>query len=45
MGALMPPEQLRRALDDLKGNIARAVTRMPSHQEFVDQYAGLQPAD
>ncbi len=45
MGALMPPEQLRQALDDLKGNIARAVARMPSHQDFVDRYAGLELAE
>lgn len=45
MGALMPPEQLRQALEDLKGNIARAVARMPSHQDFVDRYAGLELAE
>lgn len=45
MGALMPPEQLRQALGDLKGNIARAVARMPSHQDFVDRYAGLELAE
>ena len=38
MGRLMPPEQLRGALTDLKGNIARAVERMPSHQAFIDRY-------
>ena len=41
MGAQMPPEQLRAALDSLKGNIARAVARMPSHQAFLEQYAGI----
>ena len=44
MGAQMPPEQLRAALDSLKGNIARAVARMPSHQAFLEQYAGI-PAE
>ena len=38
MGRMMPPAQLRRALDDLKGNIARAVEGMPSHQAFLDRY-------
>ena len=38
MGRLMPPAQLRQALDDLKGNIAGAVARMPSHQDFLDRY-------
>jgi tryptophan halogenase len=41
MGALMPPEQLAKALSDLKGNIDRAVARLPSHQDFVDRYAGI----
>ncbi len=38
MGRLMPPEQLRGALTDLKGNIASAVERMPTHQAFIDRY-------
>lgn len=41
MGALMPPEQLRRALDDLKSNIAQAVAKMPSHQAFVQRYCPI----
>jgi tryptophan halogenase len=41
MGRLMPPEQLRQALGDLKSNIARAVDRMPSHQAFVDSYCAM----
>ena len=40
MGELMRPEQLRQALDDLKGNIAKAVAAMPSHQSFLDGYRG-----
>ena len=36
-GALMGA---RRALEDLKGNVARAVARLPTHQQFVDDYAG-----
>ncbi|MBU4436476.1 MAG: tryptophan 7-halogenase [Alphaproteobacteria bacterium] len=38
MGRMIPPGQLRRALDDLKGNIAQAVERMPHHQDFLDRY-------
>lgn len=45
MGALMPPEQLAKALSDLKGNIDRAVARLPSHQDFVDRYAGIPAAE
>jgi tryptophan halogenase len=38
MGRLMSPEQLRGALTDLRTNIANAVARMPTHQEFIDSY-------
>ncbi|WP_425998451.1 tryptophan halogenase family protein [Caulobacter sp. DWR1-3-2b1] len=38
MGHLVPPEQLKRALGDLKGSIERAVREMPSHQAFIDSY-------
>ncbi len=38
MGRLMPPAQLKQALDDLKGNIARALVRLPQHQAFLDSY-------
>jgi len=38
MGELMQPEQLRKALNDLKSNIANAVARMPSHQSFLADY-------
>jgi len=41
MGRLMPPEQLRRALADLSGNIARAVGGLPNHQAFIDRYCGV----
>ena len=44
MGRLMPPEQLGRALDDLKGNIARAVARLPSHQAFLESYVAASEA-
>jgi tryptophan halogenase len=37
LARLMPPGQLRQALGDLKANIAGAVARMPSHQEFLDR--------
>jgi tryptophan halogenase len=38
MGRLMPPQQLKQALDDLKRNIAGAVARLPQHQAFLDGY-------
>lgn len=38
MGRLMPPQQLKQALDDLKRNIAGAVARLPGHQAFLDDY-------
>jgi tryptophan halogenase len=41
MGRLMPPDQLRRALSDLAGNIAGAVGELPGHQAFLDRYCGI----
>jgi tryptophan halogenase len=41
MGRLMKPEQLRGALADLSGNIARAVSGLPGHQAFLDRYCGI----
>lgn len=38
MGRLMTREQLQRALEGLKSNIAKAVAKMPPHQAFIDQY-------
>lgn len=38
MGRLMPPQQLKQALDDLKRNIAATVSRLPQHQAFLDAY-------
>jgi tryptophan halogenase len=38
MGALLGDERLRRALDSLKGNIARAVAKMPEHRQFLLDY-------
>ncbi|WP_299014241.1 tryptophan halogenase family protein [uncultured Caulobacter sp.] len=38
MGRLMPPQQLRQALDDLKRNIAGTLSRLPQHQAFLDAY-------
>ncbi|HJV43960.1 tryptophan halogenase family protein [Caulobacter sp.] len=42
MGRLMPPQQLKQALDDLKRNIAGAVVRLPQHQAFLDAYCAPQ---
>ena len=38
MGRLMPPSQLKAALDDLKRNIDGMVARLPQHQTFLDSY-------
>lgn len=38
MGALLGEERLRGALGSLKANIAGAVSKMPTHQAFIDQY-------
>ena len=38
MGHLMTDEQLKTALGGLQAGIARAVSQMPSHQEFIDRY-------
>ncbi len=38
MGRMLGPERLRRALDSLKTSIAGAVSRMPTHREFLEHY-------
>jgi len=38
MGALLGDQRLRKALESLKGNIARAVTNMPRHEDFLKSY-------
>jgi tryptophan 7-halogenase len=38
LAQLMPPEHLDRALADLKSGIAGALSGMPSHQAFLDNY-------
>jgi tryptophan halogenase len=40
MAALMSPDKLRSALADLKAGVARSVSRLPPHQEFLDAYVG-----
>jgi tryptophan halogenase len=42
MGRLMPPQQLKAALDDLKRNIDGVVARLPQHQAFLDSYCAPQ---
>jgi tryptophan halogenase len=37
-GALMREGRLQRTLEDLRQGIERAVSRMPSHQAFLDSY-------
>ena len=38
MGALLGDERLRKALESLKHNIAGAVAKMPTHEEFLKSY-------
>jgi tryptophan halogenase len=38
MGALLGEQRLRRALESLKTNIARAVDKMPVHRDFLKRY-------
>ena len=38
MARMAPTDQLAGALTDLKGNIDRAVERLPAHQAFIDGY-------
>jgi len=40
----MPEDKLRGSLDAVKSNIAKAVDRMPSHQEWLQRYAATAPA-
>jgi tryptophan halogenase len=40
----MPEDKLRQSLDAMKSNIARAVDRMPSHQDWLQRYAATAPA-
>jgi hypothetical protein len=41
MGALLGDARLQRALDSLKGNIARAVATLPEHRQFLQDYCSL----
>jgi tryptophan halogenase len=38
LGRMLTEAQLRQSLKDLKGHVDRALTQMPSHQDFVDAY-------
>ena len=42
MGRMLGPERLRKALDTLKGSIAGAVSRMPTHREFLKSHCWTQ---
>jgi tryptophan 7-halogenase len=42
MGRMLGPERLRKALDTLKGSIAGAVAKMPTHREFLRSYCPAQ---
>jgi tryptophan halogenase len=38
---LMPPNQLQKALGDLKAGIDGALARLPAHQDFLERYCGI----
>ena len=40
LGRLMSRDQMQTALNGLSTNIANAVARLPTHQDFLDQYLG-----
>lgn len=42
LARLMTDDQLRQALGGIKTNVANAVAKMPSHQEFVNQYCSAE---
>jgi tryptophan halogenase len=44
MGTLMSDERLDQTLDGLAKRIASAVDRMPSHQQFLDDYCAAPAA-
>jgi tryptophan halogenase len=40
----MPPDQLRRALADLKAEVADKLSGLPRHAQYLERYAGKQAA-
>lgn len=42
LARMMPPDELKKALADIKDSIAATVAKMPSHQQFIRSYC---PAD
>jgi hypothetical protein len=45
MGRMLGPERLRKALETLKGSIASAVSRMPTHKDSCSRIAGPRTTD
>jgi len=41
---LAPPEQLKRALGDMQGSVARSVAALPSHADFLNRYCAAEAA-
>ncbi|MCU6455730.1 tryptophan 7-halogenase [Sphingomonas sp. A2-49] len=37
---LMPPDQLRAAMDGMSSRVASTVAQLPPHQDFLDRYCG-----
>ncbi len=41
VGQMLPNGQLKQAMTDLKQNIAKNVSNMPRHSDFIRQYCGI----
>jgi tryptophan halogenase len=44
LARLAPPDQLKRALGDLQGNVARSVAALPPHADFLNRYCAAEAA-
>jgi len=42
LARMMPDAELRKALDDMRANVAGVVSKLPSHPDFLQRYC---PAD
>lgn len=44
LARLAPPDQLKRALNDLRGSVARSVAALPPHAAFLNRYCATEAA-
>ena len=45
LGRIMAPERLRQVMDDLSGQIAKAVASLPTQESFLRRYCPADPAE